>query len=463
MNKEKFLKELEKKLSILTEEERKDTINEYRDIIEEKVKHGKTEEEAVKEFGSIDELSKEILSAYKINPDYNEKSFTDSAEDLIKKGAKKISEVTDEVVESVKKSDFKMSSETVIEMALKFILLLVFLAILRIPFHIMSGIGSEIFDFGFLPFSKAPIYIWKFFLVVVYIVICVVLIVKLFENYFKKEEIKATEKKETKKEEVKKETKTTKKQTTKSESKKEPVKEVREKKSNDVVETLVLLLVRLFVVFVFIIPLIAIVTAIVFVLIALLYLLLKGVGVYGFIILTIGGLIFALSLLSTIFRGFMTKKKVTIVPYIVAIVFMIVGGIMSVEYVTSFSYKDELPKNKYKLETKVFKEKIDKKTRVIESDRGELSIDNKLEDNEIKIVVEYYPKFVEIEKETEKNEEEDIIKILSNDKQDYSFDFFTKDIIKDLKNKRFYNYNYIDETFVKVYVNEDTRDLVELD
>ena len=41
MTKDKFLRELEKKLSILSEEERKDTINEYRDIIEEKVKHGK--------------------------------------------------------------------------------------------------------------------------------------------------------------------------------------------------------------------------------------------------------------------------------------------------------------------------------------------------------------------------------------------------------------------------------------
>lgn len=109
MSKDKFLRDLEKKLSILSEEERKETIDEYRDIIEEKVKHGKKESEAVKEFGSIDELAKEILNAYKINPDYNRnntgdkaKDFVDGAEEIIRKGAKKISKVTDDVVDDVK-------------------------------------------------------------------------------------------------------------------------------------------------------------------------------------------------------------------------------------------------------------------------------------------------------------------------------------------------------------------------
>ncbi|MEG1146062.1 MAG: DUF1700 domain-containing protein, partial [Bacilli bacterium] len=68
MNKKQFIKELEYKLSILDEQELKDTINEYKDIIELKVKSGITEEEAVLEFGELDELATEILKAYKINP-----------------------------------------------------------------------------------------------------------------------------------------------------------------------------------------------------------------------------------------------------------------------------------------------------------------------------------------------------------------------------------------------------------
>ena len=94
MNKEKFIKELTKKLNILSEDEKNDIILEYEDIIEEKIKHGKTEEEAVKEFGDIDKLTKEILEAYKINPDYknSDKSFFNNVEESIKKGAKKLSD-----------------------------------------------------------------------------------------------------------------------------------------------------------------------------------------------------------------------------------------------------------------------------------------------------------------------------------------------------------------------------------
>ena len=43
MTKKRFLKLLEEKLIILNEEERNDIINEYIDMIDEKVKHGKTE------------------------------------------------------------------------------------------------------------------------------------------------------------------------------------------------------------------------------------------------------------------------------------------------------------------------------------------------------------------------------------------------------------------------------------
>ena len=71
MNKKKFLKILEEKLQILSEEEINDILNEYKDTIEEKVKHGSSEEEAVADFGSVEELSREILKAYKINPDYS--------------------------------------------------------------------------------------------------------------------------------------------------------------------------------------------------------------------------------------------------------------------------------------------------------------------------------------------------------------------------------------------------------
>ena len=58
MNKKKFIKKLKNNLSILEENEINDIIDEYSDIIDEKIKNGKSEEEAINDFGNINELSK---------------------------------------------------------------------------------------------------------------------------------------------------------------------------------------------------------------------------------------------------------------------------------------------------------------------------------------------------------------------------------------------------------------------
>ena len=95
MTKKKFLSELEKKLSVLNESEIKDIMNEYNDIIDEKVKHGKTEKEAISDFGKIDDLANEILSAYKINPNYNEES-----KDEFEASCKKLGEDFDDFIKN---------------------------------------------------------------------------------------------------------------------------------------------------------------------------------------------------------------------------------------------------------------------------------------------------------------------------------------------------------------------------
>ena len=110
MNKEEFLEKLKKELSILNDKEKEDIIDEYKSTIEEKVKHGQTEEEAVKDFGDLDELVSEILDAYKINPEYKEKDgsfskFTEEGEKLIKKGANKLADMTRDFAFNIRNND----------------------------------------------------------------------------------------------------------------------------------------------------------------------------------------------------------------------------------------------------------------------------------------------------------------------------------------------------------------------
>jgi len=71
MKKDEFLRELESRLQILNEAERKDIIDEYSQHIELKIANGLNEEEAARDFGDIKELAGEILSAYNVNLNYN--------------------------------------------------------------------------------------------------------------------------------------------------------------------------------------------------------------------------------------------------------------------------------------------------------------------------------------------------------------------------------------------------------
>ena len=70
MDKKEFLSKLEQSLSILEEDELRDIISEYEQHIDMKVEKGLTEEEAITDFGSFQELTEEILEAYHVRADY---------------------------------------------------------------------------------------------------------------------------------------------------------------------------------------------------------------------------------------------------------------------------------------------------------------------------------------------------------------------------------------------------------
>ena len=78
------------------------------------MKHGQSEEDAVRDFGKIDELVSEILDAYKINPEYNQKDssfdkIAQKGESLIKKGAGKLADMTRDFVNNIKDNDTEMN------------------------------------------------------------------------------------------------------------------------------------------------------------------------------------------------------------------------------------------------------------------------------------------------------------------------------------------------------------------
>jgi len=71
-NKEWFLKELQARLAVLEEAEQQDILAEYAQHIDLRVAGGLTEEEAIRDFGDLDQLVAEILGAYHVRPTYQQ-------------------------------------------------------------------------------------------------------------------------------------------------------------------------------------------------------------------------------------------------------------------------------------------------------------------------------------------------------------------------------------------------------
>ena len=74
MNKTQFLKELEIKLTGLSNEDIQKTLEYYNEIIDDKIDGGMSEEEAIKELGNIDDIVSQIISETPIKKIIKEKA-----------------------------------------------------------------------------------------------------------------------------------------------------------------------------------------------------------------------------------------------------------------------------------------------------------------------------------------------------------------------------------------------------
>lgn len=70
MDKQQFLSELKKQISVLDEGEQRDILDEYSLHIDMSMQGGLSEEEAIHDFGDLRELAADILEAYHVNPNY---------------------------------------------------------------------------------------------------------------------------------------------------------------------------------------------------------------------------------------------------------------------------------------------------------------------------------------------------------------------------------------------------------
>lgn len=458
MNKKDFLKSLERKLSILDEQEVKDILNEYEDIIDEKVKDGKTEEEAVKEFGSIDELTTEILKTYKLNSKYTKeneplKETINNFEDGIKTAANGLADFFNGL-----NNGNGISVELICELIIKFLILIVILAVLRFPFEIFSNIGRGIFDIALYPFNNILSAFWHVGMICLYFIVGALIFISLFKQYFNSN-VKETKVKNNTKKDSKQQTKTDAKEEVKVEKK------VVEKNNNSVLSSILSAIYKVFMVMVFLIPLWFINFGLSIALAITIYYTIIGVNIWGLIILFVG-LLSCFGWLTSFFYGitFNTGKKISALSVFFGIVLTAVGVLAFSSNILSFDYINE-PR---KIDTKydVYSREFDAVERQMKfksyyDEEIEYVVDEKIEQGKMVVEIAYPSSVIEIdnvELEEINFNEENRFYIYINDSYVDSFKAFKKvykTIIEDLKDGKVYNYS--DESMMNITIKANTE------
>ncbi|MCM1053356.1 MAG: DUF1700 domain-containing protein, partial [Ruminococcus sp.] len=173
MNKEEFIKKLRKSLDILEDKEISDIVSEYEGYIEEKVKDGKSEEEAVKELGDFNEIVSDLLAAYKVkSPKKEEGAFTRFINSL--------SDGLDNFMNSLNEK----SGKDILKIIIEIIIILFIVTLLKIPFSMIKELVNDIFSELGYPIGRMFTAIWSFIIELSYVITSVIFFIKMLEKRY---------------------------------------------------------------------------------------------------------------------------------------------------------------------------------------------------------------------------------------------------------------------------------------
>ena len=426
MNKKSFLEKLRKKLKILKEDEINDIIEEYEGYINEKVASGKSQEEAIDDFGDFDELVKEILSAYKINENYEDNikqknvlsDFIDSSVSFIKDFVKNIG---------------SRSKEDIIKFIFEFIILIIFIAILKLPVLLIEEIGKWLFERLISPFGDGLAIIWKYMIEIIYLILAVVGIV----NFIKKRYMDVETKKEIKHNDIQ----NTKEETIKLEKKK------KEKTGSGTFTKVLIIIIKACLILVLVPAIFSFLVSFICLIIGIV-LLVQGLPYLG--IFLCGSTYVSLNyiFLDLCFRFIFNKKsntKMLLGSILTTVILFAVGIGLSFYEVVNTTYVDSAPDNHNKI-VKEKREKYEEDTKLVCSNLHHTYCNYEIDDSlgdDIIATVTYY----DFNKDYEITDDLEYKKI---DNQEYSLREIYDLIINNLKQRKIYNYNELSSIDVNI-------------
>ncbi len=429
MNKKTFLDKLRKKLKILNEDEIEDIIEEYEGHINEKISSGKTEEEAIKDFGDFDELVKEILSAYKINKDYEKEikeknAFEDFIEGMVC------------FVKDFVKQISKKSKKDVIRFIVEFILLIFFIAILKLPVTIIQKIGCLFLEKLISPFGSLLAIIWKYMIEIIYLILSIVGIVNFVKKrYFNEDLVSSTSVKENKKIIVKE-------KNGKNESEKQGS-----------FGKIVITIIKVSLIFIIIPAVFSLLLSFSFLIIGFI-LLLQGVPYVGIFMCGLTYVSLNYIFLDILFRFIFNIKlnsKLLLGSIITTVILFVIGIGLSFYEIINTTYVDGAP-NEYKKIVKKKEEKYTEDTKLTCNSIYHTScyykIDDSMQDN-ILATVTYY----DFNKDYEFNDD---LEYKKKENSKYSFKDGYNLIISDLRKRKFHDYGKLNDINLTIKLSSES-------
>jgi uncharacterized membrane protein len=474
MSKREFLKDLERRLSVLDEQEVRDIVNEYEGIIDEKIKDGKSETAAVNEFGNIEELASEILKTYKINPKYcsgnsdnkdKTKEAMKSFEEWVKQASGEMAKFLKNASDGLGKSGGKTPSvELVLEIVIKIVILLVILAILKIPFSLIGGLGIGLFSFSFTPADWIFAVIWKILSGVVYLAAAIFIFWAMFREYFTG--FTPTDKYSNNNAGYESKAKVVHEHKTATPEESAQKESIKSENSNGIAVAL-LTVIRVFVVIAFLLPLWLTQAGLVVAMLISFYYFIQGVNILGLVIILVGVIIGMGGLSDLVYKIAFKIKKVSllcITPFIISMVFVTAGAFIFANNILDFEYVDSLPENvEYSTIQKTFNLEYEKRIIPPGFASVKYEIDENLINDEIVVQISYIDKINEI-RDIKMADERNYYYLRFTQKHFSGRLYELRDLyysfIKDLKDNKVYNYSKLNKPNVVIKANAHTMAII---
>lgn len=173
MNKEEFASRLETSLDIFEDSVKKQEIGNYLKKIEEREKNGESEEEIIKSFGTITEITETILKSHGINPKKLSKK-----NGFIYRQFEELFQVIHHVIDEMSKNDFQNNLKIILDL----LILIAFICLLKIPFILVRNLGDSLITNLNITFMSG---IWGLIVDIIYIIVALVVFMNIFNKYFK--------------------------------------------------------------------------------------------------------------------------------------------------------------------------------------------------------------------------------------------------------------------------------------